>query len=199
MTERRQHGKVDVPQLGSLPALVDIVAGHATAVLLVRPLRGLDQVVGDSVGIDIATSRGLLHVDALVSGVRDGELLDLEIADDGELVQRREFARVDAVLEVSVASPPGGTQKIAAAAVNISGSGAVVSRLGGMAIGAPVSLTLRLGPAEPPIVISGRIVREFGEHLRAIHFEQLHQSDRERIVRYVFERQRLELQRANRS
>jgi hypothetical protein len=196
MTERPRHGRIDLPQLGSLPALVDLVAGHATAVLLVRPLRGLDEVVGDSVGIDIVTSRGLLHVDAQVSGVRDGEL-DLEIADDGELVQRREFARVDAVLEVTVASPPGGTEKIAAAAVNISGSGAVVSRLGGLEIGESVSLSLRLAPSEPPIVISGRIVREFGEHLRAIHFEQLHGADRERIVRYVFERQRLELQRAN--
>jgi len=196
MTEQR--GRVDVPQLGSLPALVDLVSGHATATLLVRPLRGLDDVVGDSVGIDITTSRGLLHVDARIAGVRDGELLDLEIAEDGELVQRREFARVDAVLAVTVASPPGGTEQIAAAAVNISGSGAVVSRLGALAIGDSVTLSLRLAPTEPPILISGRIVREFGEHLRAIHFEQVHQSDRERIVRYVFERQRLDLQRINR-
>jgi PilZ domain len=198
MTERAQHGKIDVPQLGSIPVLVDLVTGHATATLLVRPLRGLDEVVGDSVGIDIATSRGLLHVEARVAGVRDGELLDLEIADEGELVQRRAFARVDAVLEVTVASPPGGAERIAAAAVNISGSGAVVARLGGLTIGEAVSLSLRLAPLEPPILISGRIVREFGEHLRAIHFEQLQQSDRERIVRYVFERQRLELQRIKR-
>ena len=199
MTERAQHGNVDLPQLGSLPALVDLVEGHATAVLLVRPLGGLAEVVGDSVGIDIATSRGLLHVDALVSGVRDGDRLDLELADAGELVQRRGYARVDAVLEVSVAAAPGGTERIAAAAVNISGSGAVVSRLGNLAIGESVSLSLRLSPVEPPILISGRIVRAFGEPLRAVHFEQLHGSDRERIVRYVFERQRLELQRDHRA
>jgi hypothetical protein len=192
MTDRAQHGKIDVPQLGSLPAIVDLVAGHATATLLVRPLRGLDQVVGDSVGIDITTSRGLLHVDARVAGVRDGELLDLEVIDD-ELVQRRDFARVDAVLEVTVTPPPGGAGTIAAAAINISGSGAVVSRLGGLEIGESVSLSLRLAPSDPPILINGRIVREFGEHLRAVQFDEMHQSDRERIVRYVFERQRLEL------
>ena len=196
MTEQR--GRIDVPQLGSLPALVDLDSGHATATLLVRPLRGLDDVVGDSVGIDITTSRGLLHVDARIAGVRDGDLLDLECADDGEVVQRREFARVDASLAVTVASQPGAKGQIPAAAVNISGSGAVVSRLGALAIGEPVTLSLQLVPAEPPILISGRVVREFGEHLRAIHFEQVHQSDRERIVRYVFERQRLELQRIKR-
>ena len=116
-----------------------------------------------------------------------------------DVAQRREFARVDAVLEVSIASAPGATEQITAAAVNISGSGAVVSNLGGMAIGDSVSLSLQLAPADPPILISGRIVRAFGEHLRAIHFELLHPSDRERIVRYVFERQRLELKRVNRT
>jgi hypothetical protein len=39
-------------------------------------------------------------------------------------------------------------------------------------------------------------VREFDRVLRAVYFERLHDADRERIVRFVIARQRLELKRA---
>jgi hypothetical protein len=193
MTSRAQHGSIDVPDVGSLPALVDLDSGHATAVLLVRPLHALDGVVGTHVSIDIATRRGLLHCDARVAAIRDGDVLDLEVDGDREIIQRRSYARVDAVLEVEVA--PG----VPAAAMNISGSGAVVSQLDGLQAGDPVELSLRLGPHEPPIVIGGRVVRECAENLRAIHFERVALADRERIVHWVFERQRLEIQRVRRA
>lgn len=192
MSRRAQRGSVELPAIGSLPALVELDAGHATAVLLVRPLRALDDVVGTHVGIDITTARGLLHVDATVAHVRDGEVLDLDVG-PLQVIQRREYARVDAILEVTV--PPG----LRAIAVNISGSGAVVSRLEGLALGDHVDLALRLAPHEPPIVISGRIARECDEQLRAVHFEHVSTADRERIVHFVFERQRIELQRSRRA
>ena len=190
MSSRAQRGSVEVPEIGSLPALVELDAGHGTAVLLVRPMHTLDGVVGTNVGVDITTDRGLLHFDARVADFRDGEVLDLDVG-LRQVIQRREYARVDAVLEVTVA--PG----IRAVAVNISGSGAVVSRLDGLEPGDAVDLSLQLAAHEPPIVIRGRVVRECDEKLRAIHFEEVTQVDRERIVHFVFERQRLELQRMN--
>ena len=193
MSRRAQHGSIALPDLGSVPALVQLDAAYATAVLLVRPLRSLEDVVGSRVGVDLTTARGLLHVEARVAGLRDGEVLDLEVAGGREVVQRRAFARVDAVLEIGVA--PG----IAASAVNISGSGALVSCLEGLSTGDVVDLSLRLAPHEPPIAIGGRIVRECDGHLRAVHFERVAEADRERIVQFVFERQRLELQRMKRA
>lgn len=198
MSARARHGSIDVPQVGSIPALVELDDAHATAVLLVHPLRALQDVVGTRVGIDLTTDRGLVHVDADVASLRDGDVLELDVTGDRELIQRREYARVDAVLEVSVA-PRGVASKRAAIAVNISGSGVVVSRLDELAPGEPVDLCLQLGPAEPPISISGRVVRECDQNLRAVHFESLHKADRERIVHFVFERQRLELQRMKRA
>jgi hypothetical protein len=196
MTHARR-GSIEVPDVGSLPALVDVEAGHATAVLLVRTLHVLDDVVGRQVAIDVATSRGLLHYEARVAGVRDGDVLDLEVATPLEHIQRREFARVDALLEVTVASGVAA----AAAAVNISGSGIVLSARDGLAPGDAVNLTLWLAPNEPPIAIMGRVIRQVGEDARhwAVHFEHVHEADRERIVRFVFERQRVELQRSKRA
>lgn len=194
MSARAQHGSIDVPEVGSIPALVELDATHATAVLLVRPLHALEDVVGREVGIDVTTERGLLHVDARVAGLRDGDVLDLEVGSARELIQRRSYARVDAVLDATVA-PGGGPERIDAIAVNISGSGLVVSRLDGLEVGDPVDLWLQLAPHEPPITIRGRVIRETEQHLRAVHFERVTQADRERIVQFVFERQRRELQR----
>jgi hypothetical protein len=189
MSRRAQHGSIEVPELGSIPALVELDAGHATAVLLVRPLHALDDVVGTQVVIDVATRRGLLHCDARVAALRDGGVLDLEVGDGSEIVQRRSYARVDAVLEATIATG------IHAFAVNISGSGALLSQLDGGRPGDAVELSLKLGPNEPPISIGGRVVRECDDKLRAIHFDRVAQADRERIVHFVFERQRLEIQR----
>jgi hypothetical protein len=198
MSARAQHGSIAVPQVGSIPALVELDAAHATAVLLVHPLRTLDGVVGTRVGIDLTTDRGLLHVDADVAEVRDGDVLELDVTGDRRVIQRREYARVDAALDVSVA-PHGVGEKRAAMAVNISGSGVVVSRLDELDPGEAVDIWLQLNPAEPPIQISGRIVRECDDRLRAVHFETVAKADRERIVHFVFERQRLELQRMKRA
>lgn len=193
MTQRAQRGSIELPGVGDIPALVELTAGQATAMLLVRPLGALEDVVGTHVGIDVATQRGLLHVDARVAGVRDGELLDLEVAGDGEVTQRRNYARVDAGLEVTIAA-----SSVPTVAVNISGSGVVLSHLEGLASGDPVELLLQLAPAEPPIAISGRVTREGDGDLRAVHFEHVAPADRERIVQYVFARQRLEAQRTRR-
>jgi hypothetical protein len=186
----REHATLVVPELGSFPAVVDMEDERATAMLLVRPLQPL---TGSEVTIDIATNRGLLHVAAQVVGAPDGEVIELGLTGRTKLDQRREYARVNAFLEV-VVTPPSG-KVIPAAIVNISASGAVISRLACMGVGDSASFSLRLAPLEPPLELTGRVVREFDEQFRAIHFDEIHESDRERIVRFVFDRQRLERHR----
>ena len=190
MTDRR-HATVRLPQLGSFPAVVDMDAEHATAMLLVRPLVPLAAAVGSDVQIDVPTKRGLLHLGAQVVQAPAGEVLELDLTGRSELVQRRGFVRVDAFLEVVVTPEPSGAP-IPAAVVNISGSGAVVSRLAATTVGDAAQLELRLAPYDPPLAIAARVVRVFAEQFRAVHFELIEEADRERIVRFVFDRQRLE-------
>ena len=195
MTVRPQHALVDLPGLGCIPALVEIHGAHASAVLLARPIRPIDAMIGEDVAIHLTTKRGVLRLDARILTVAGGERMTLEIHGRCELVQRRSFARVDAFLEVVAVAPPGSARTIAAAVVNISAAGAVISRLEGLSPGDPVDLTLTLAPQEPPVEIGGRVVREFDRVLRAVYFERIHDADRERIVRFVIARQRLELKR----
>ena len=191
MTGRGQHATVTLPELGSFPAVVDMDSEHATAMLLVRPLHPLEAAVGSDVQIDMPTKRGLLHLGAQVVQAPDGEVLELDLTGRSELVQRRGFVRVDAFLEV-VVRPHITGEPIPAAVVNISGSGAVVSRLSATTVGDSAHLELRLAPYDPPLAIDSRVVRAFDEQFRAVHFELIEEADRERIVRFVFDRQRLE-------
>jgi hypothetical protein len=191
VTGRGKHATVTLGELGSFPAVVDVENEHATAMLLVRPLRPLDDTVGSEVQIDMPTKRGLLHLDGQVVEAPDGEMLELDLTGESKLLQRRDFVRVDAFLEV-VVTPQTTGAPIPAAVVNISGSGAVVSRLAATNVGDIAQLELRLAPAEPPLLIEARIVRVFEDEFRAVHFELIKESDRERIVRFVFDRQRLE-------
>jgi len=191
VSERGRHATVTLPQIGSFPAMVDMDdADHATVMLLVRPLQSLARTVGSDIQFDIATKRGLLHVDGQVVEASSSEVLELGLT-HSELIQRREYARVDAFLEVVVTSNEAAVT-VPAAVVNISASGAVVSRLSMLSVGDEAELELRLAPADPPIKIIARVVRESDEQFRALHFEQIAERDRERIVRFVFDRQRLE-------
>jgi hypothetical protein len=196
MTTRPTHARVALPGLGCIPAYVEIDGAHGTAVLLARPIRPLEDIVGEDVAIHLTTARGVLRLDARIATVTGGERMALEVHGRCELVQRRTFARVDAFLEVVAVAPNGGAEKIVAAIVNISAAGAVISRLDGLSPGDPVELSLTLAPNEPPMQIGGRVVREFDGVLRAVAFERIHEADRERIVRFVIARQRMELKRA---
>jgi hypothetical protein len=197
MSARRQDATVVLPQLGPIPAFVELDGEHASAVLLARPIRPLAELVGEEVAIDVTTERGLLRLAARIAAVEVGERLSLAVHGRSELVQRRSFARVEASLQVTVAAPPGSARTIAATVVNISASGAVVSRLDGLSTGDPLDLCLQLVPGEPQLEIGARIACDLDGGLRAVRFERIHDADRERIVRFVIARQRLELKRAS--
>jgi hypothetical protein len=196
MTTRPKHARIALPELGCIPALVEIDGARGTAMLLARPIRPLEEILGEDVAIHLTTARGVVRLDARIAGVTGAERMDLELHGRCELVQRRTFARVDAFLEVVAVAPPGSGKKIVGGIVNLSAAGAVVSRLDGLSPGDPVQLSVRLAPHEPPIEIGGRVVREFDGVLRAVTFERIHEADRERIVRFVITRQRMELKRA---
>jgi hypothetical protein len=196
MNMRAKHARVTLPELGCIPALVEIDGARATVMLLARPIRPLDAILGEGVAIHLTTARGLLRLEGRISTVAGRDRLELEVHGRSELIQRRAFARVDAFVDVLAVAPPGSAKTTAAAIVNISAAGAVVSRLEHLSLGDPVDLMLTLAPQEPPVEIGARVVREFDRVLRAVYFERLHDADRERIVRFVIARQRLELKRA---
>ncbi len=111
--------------------------------------------------------------------------------DGGEVVQRREWARVDAVLPVRITADGGVGQ---AHTRNLSAGGMLVLDPVGLAVGDLVGFALRLADSELPITGRGTVTAVRGaERTAAIRFDAVLSADRERIVRWVMERQRQEL------
>jgi c-di-GMP-binding flagellar brake protein YcgR len=198
MSPHRQQARVFLPEFGGIPAVVDFGTDRASAFLMARPIRALTNSVGQVVTIEVTTPRGLLHFDARISGVPQGEELELEVLGNSQVIQRREFVRVDAIVDVTITPIPRDGMKIEGSTLNLSGSGAIVSKVGKLNAGDGIDIAMRLGPRGPAIVAGGRVVREFEHGVRAVHFEHLLETDRDQIVRFVFERQRLELQQMRR-
>jgi hypothetical protein len=191
MTKRPQHARLTLPGVGSIPALVEIDGGQASAVLLARPLQPLEGILGEDIEIHITTGRGVLRLDARIAAVPAAERMELEVRHRHELQQRRSFARVNTFLEVVVVSHDG-EKEISAAVVNISAAGAVISNIATLSAGDAVDLSVTLAAQDPPIQIGARVVRQVEKALTAVHFERVRESDRERIVRFVLGRQREE-------
>ena len=149
------------------------VAAHAPAVVEYRTPTGIHRIAG-------ALERhpgepGVLHLH------RDGE----------ETVQRREWARVDALLPCDVRFEDPGAGLAATVTLNLSGGGALIRDPVGLALGTAVLLELHLDGA--PIRAHGGIVRETADGAKGVQIDQITSGDRERIVRFVLARQRSEM------
>jgi hypothetical protein len=112
-------------------------------------------------------------------------------ADREQVEQRRDYARVDALVPAKVRVEEPEVAFASTVALNVSGSGALIQDPIGLPIGAVVTLELRLD--EEPIEVGGRIGRETADGAKGVRLEDVGSADRERIIRWVQNRQLIEL------
>lgn len=112
--------------------------------------------------------------------------------DTADVVQRRQFVRV-AVAQRVVLHDDEGEQVADTYAVNISGGGMLVALPRKLQIepDATVSFVLYLRAEEEPVAGTGRVIRvnEADQQL-ALAFEEISRRERERVIKFVFDRQR---------
>ena len=185
---RTQPVVIRLPGAPELPARVDAAdAASVTLVLAVPPRGGID---GTAV-VEYVTPTGIHRIaGALDRDGRDPAVLRLRRHGE-EVVQRREWARVDAVVPVDVRFEDPQAGLAATVTLNVSGGGALIHDPVGLAIGTRVRLELHLD--QQPITAEGTVVRESGAHAKGVELDDVAEPDRERIVRFVADRQRAEL------
>lgn len=110
-------------------------------------------------------------------------------ADD--VVQRRDFARVDAALPVTVTVSDPIRGAAHTTSLNVSAGGLLVADPLGLPAGAAVEVKLELSAGSAPVLARGRILHEVGDGAKGVQIEQIAREDRERLVRFVIERERL--------
>ncbi len=169
------HGdRVGVAVPGPLPVLASALVGGPAAVVFPTP-------------------RGVHRVDVTVVAAARGGLFELLALTPAEVAQRREHVRVAAPLHATVEPADGSRPPLHTFTVDLSGAGVLLAGAGPVERGDLVSVTVRVpGGGEPVAAASSRVVRRGATGHVAVAFGGLARADRERIVRYVFERQREE-------
>ena len=108
-------------------------------------------------------------------------------------IQRRRNVRVDAELPVMVRLTRPDATAIKTSTLNLSGGGMELVDKVGLPVGALVKIELRLPGEAMPVPVTGRIVRRARENTKGVQIERMLASDQERLVKFIFTRQRLEL------
>jgi hypothetical protein len=164
----------------------------------------LSQDVVEPLQLEYVSPRGLVrfHGQAVI---QERDLVRFDVAAAPEVTQRREFVRVPSAQAVKVAkgadaraAAAAGGDAISAHAIDISGGGMLVSGADGLPLGTHVRFSLNLGPGSEPIEGNAQVVRAGDEGRRALVFEQISRSDRQRLIHFVFERQREALAKVGR-
>ena len=199
---RSQYVTVQLAQIGGLPAVVESEDdGQVLLSLATKVPAGLDRVLDRPVRIECVSARGIQRVTGhAVWTPEQPEQLRVTKEDD-DLIQRREAVRVQAVAPAVVtviAMPPAGegppltppSAPVKTTSLNLSTTGVLVRAE--LPMGTQVRVELELEPAEPPVVLTGRIVREERDE-KGVCIDDISRLDQNRLNRFITEKQRAEL------
>src|SRR5215208_5880724 len=192
--EEGQHVNLLIGDLPAIEARIEeLTDDHAIVGLFKEPEPPLESVGPIQGIIEAAGPRGLTRLVATLkqhAGQVDAARLDF---DQGpEVIQRRQFVRIETTTTVTVTRPDG--TKEVASTLNLSGAGLLLGGVTGLAMGDLVKLDIDVGEEEPEVHARGRVVREPGPGQAGVRFEMIEEGDRERLIHFVFERQRTQVQ-----
>jgi hypothetical protein len=125
--------------------------------------------------------------------LQERDLVRFEVSAEPEVTQRREFVRVPSLQSVVVGNDDHGAK-----AIDLSGGGMLLSGAEDLEPDSVVRFSLSLGAGTHEIEGRARVVRADDEGRRALVFEQISRSDRQRLIHFVFERQREALAKVGR-
>jgi PilZ domain len=183
-----EHVQVSLPHIGLLPATVETTEPGAVVVVLAVGDTRVQRLAGAEVAIEYATGRGINRFSGTLE-LNDSrpELLRVVLSGDSERIQRREWARVEATLAVTV---KGVDERVGGDTVtlNISGGGVLVKDPWNMPLGIDVRIELEVEPGVK-IQALGRVVREPARDQKGIRIDSIGREDSERLVRLVRERE----------
>jgi hypothetical protein len=191
-----QHVRLTVAELGSISGqVIEVSDGHLIISLFLGESRMVpDRIEYDDVMLEYTAVRGLYRRRGTgrfdVAGVDTMRFLPVI---EAELIQRRGFARVDVAVPVSV-SIDDVTPPVVVESLDLSGSGARLhdpEDSDHLAVGRMVWVEISISDGNEPIQARGTVLRELEDGTKGVHFDYIPEHHRDRLVRFLFERQRL--------
>jgi hypothetical protein len=182
-----QHVIVRNVHVGMLPATVERADASSVTVALAVKDERIARLVGHEMAVEITSGRGIHRYTGTLSAQAKG-LLTISLSGDVERIQRREFVRVAAHLDVSVRGIDedlGGDTTT----LDVSGSGMRITDKWHLPMGLDVRVELKL-PDGPPLSVLGRVVRTGAEEdQKGIRFDSIQRADEDRLMRYIRDRE----------
>src|SRR3954471_11111818 len=96
-----EHVQLSLPHVGLLPATVSAIEDGAIVLVLAVKDSRVNRLAGSEVAIEYKTGRGIQRFGGILQ-IDSGGQVGLGRKGEAERIQRREWARVDAVLPISV-------------------------------------------------------------------------------------------------
>ncbi|MEA2413230.1 MAG: hypothetical protein QOC77_3791 [Thermoleophilaceae bacterium] len=180
------------PSGASIDALVKDAATNSYLLLLeAADFDPLALLADKPVSLVFTNSRGVCRILGDADAAPDGGVLRVNATGTIELIQRRDYVRVEAF--VPVAYQPDGPDGWTASAhtLDVSGGGFQIAEAEALKLGDMLRFTLDLGEGEEPVHAVACAVREAGERVFGMRFVEILERDRQRLVRWVFARERL--------
>jgi hypothetical protein len=183
------QGKLSTPGRDAVPVRVfERGSDVLMLVVLLDADTGLEPAPTEPMLLEYSSGHGLVRVCGEAT-MEARDLIRFAPAAPAEVLQRRDFVRIDAGQPVALNDALEGSA-VEAHAVDISGGGMLLHGLDDFDEGERVRFTLALAPGEPPIHGTARVVRIEGKSRRGVVFEAISSSDRQRLIHFIFDRQR---------
>jgi c-di-GMP-binding flagellar brake protein YcgR len=183
-----QHVTIRHVLLGLLPGRVEQVKGTGVTVALNVKDERVGRLVGQAIAVEMLSGRGIYRFSGTLAADRSGSLT-IELDGEVERIQRREFVRVPAHLNVTVTGvdePLGGETTTR----DVSGSGIQIADPFNLPLGLDVRVELHLPDGGDPLRSLGCVVRQGAEDdQKGIRLDGLARADEDRLMRYIRDRE----------
>jgi hypothetical protein len=143
------------------------------------------------VSIEFTNRRGVCRIVGTAQRAPGGAGLRVDATGTIELIQRRDYVRVEAFVPVTY-RPDGPEGWVATAhTLDVSGNGLQIASAEGLLLGDMRRFSIELGEGEDDVHAVAAAVREAGEDTFGMRFVEIPERERQRLVRWVFSRERL--------
>lgn len=185
-----KEGRLTTPAGEQVPVRVFERGDQLVLVLMLEAGEELEPSSSEPLSLEYVSTHGLIRFSGEAT-LEGRDLVRFTVAAEREVVQRREFVRVDAVQPVVLAIGPRG-ESISTHAIDVSGGGMLVTGPD-LPLDSSVRFSLHLGANVTPIEGRAHVVRNDEQGRRALVFDEISSADRQRLIHFVFECQRVAL------
>jgi c-di-GMP-binding flagellar brake protein YcgR len=190
--EVRDKVSLTIKQWSRVDARVEEAGDEQLVLGLFRePDRPLSSLGGEASGtLEYATQHGAYSLDVSVrQHGNERDAVEVRFKKDAKPLPRRQFFRVEAAVDVVLSRSTGRQDKTHT--LDLSAAGCLLAGPPDLASGESLRIRIDVGKDEP-IRVRGRVVRTDSDGHKAIVFDMIEESVRDRLIRYLFERQRRE-------